>query len=222
MRTAALSAGPAWRTNRSPSSSATRRGSCTRPGITAAGTVTNVTATHTYDAGGRLTRVEHLSPNGYKSVETFASWDPFSRPTAGRSDNGGPVTFAYNDAERTLTHTFASGSATVRYDPNGIRIAQALDAQNNISRETVTVHASATVCRGEHIDSTAISATGAPKLAAFPEGNRPEACPKCLQDAGRMWGNRANASGRSRSANILEIERLSPEAARRHQLRKTR
>ena len=48
------------------------------------------------------------------------------------------------------------------------------------------------------------------------------ACPKCLQDAGRMQGNHENASGRSGTAKTLRIKRLSPEAARHHQLRKPR
>ena len=49
-----------------------------------------------------------------------------------------------------------------------------------------------------------------------------EAWPKCLQDGGRIQGNCANGGGHSRTAKTLGIKRLSPEAARHHQLRNTR
>jgi plasmid stabilization system protein ParE len=55
--------------------------------------------------------------------------------------------------------------------------------------------------------------------------SRPEcapSCPKCLQNAGRTQWTRANSSRRPCGRNFLSVRRLRPEAARHHQLRKTR
>ena len=52
------------------------------------------------------------------------------------------------------------------------------------------------------------------------EVTRKSPCPKCLQNAGGTERNREDASGLARSANTLQMKRLSPEVAHHHQLRK--
>ena len=74
---------------------------------------------------------------------------------------------------------------------------------------------------GRQYTEVSVSADVSPRADSLRSDER-SSCPECLQNAGRTERNREDASGRSHSANRLQMKRLSPEVTRHHQLEKTR
>jgi hypothetical protein len=106
------------------------------------------TATHTYDADRRLTRIDHQIDKGASFAETFTEWDQFGRPTAGRLQNDA-LTVAYNDTDRTgtVTRPTLGTSLTQRFDANGIKIGETAVSRDATTETTYTIRSTATVCR---------------------------------------------------------------------------
>jgi YD repeat-containing protein len=59
------------------------------------------------------------------------------------------MTIVYDDADRELTVSHAQGQSTVtmRFDSNGIKIAQTTTGPNSTTTEAIAVRTTATVCR---------------------------------------------------------------------------
>ena len=116
--------------------------STTGSGLCGSGT-SNVT--YSYDSQRRLT--QFTGPGG---PTTYTAWDSSGRPTAG-AYSGSSLSYAYNDAARTLTLTTISGSMTsvdtITFDANGTNIMEVVKTGSNTSTTTHTITSTDRVCK---------------------------------------------------------------------------
>jgi YD repeat-containing protein len=116
--------------------------------ITTPGLLSTSTSTYSYDAQRRPARIAIQNDAGGSDVQTFNAWDTFGRPTAATT-NRESFTYAYDDAARTmtLTNVSAGGVITQTFDANGNQIRQVSVSSTESGTATVTIQATATVCR---------------------------------------------------------------------------
>ena len=118
---------------------------------TVSGVSFTTTARNTYDAQKRLTStavVTQLPP--ISSTFTFSAWDSSGRPTAGTltlSPGGqNPVSFTYDNANRTSTRNTGLNICTQTHDVNGIIVRESCTGTDP-STTVVTINSTQQICR---------------------------------------------------------------------------
>lgn len=108
----------------------------------------NRTETYSYDTQRRLTQIVFRFDGGAVQTATYSTWDASGRPTAA-SIAGTNLTYAYNDAQRTMTITTPATGAvqTHTYDGNGNQVQQVVSAGSSTETWTWTIAATERICQ---------------------------------------------------------------------------
>lgn len=101
---------------------------------------------YSYDGQGRPSTIATSVSTGGGTIQTFTAWDPLGRPTAGQLD-GQTFTFTYDDAQRIFTQQGTGVLITLKLDANGNHASSTSVGPSSTDNATITVHATAQICK---------------------------------------------------------------------------
>ena len=122
--------------------------------ISVSGLALTTTSTNTYDSQRRLMSTRTVTPvpvaGEITTTTTFNGWDSAGRPTTGTitftPGGSNPVSYTYDNTNRTVTRNTGLNTCTVTHDSNGIMIREVCTGTQP-STTTVTINATQQICK---------------------------------------------------------------------------